>query len=255
MDGPRSRCNWDFPPFFYVYQVPRLLQDGIQKQVFYILLFPWGISCAMALFGSLRSYARLTSKQLGSAIELGGPVVLFCLVVAGGFKLVPTPDTFNLTVRIHSGEEPIIRSGTVTIDFEDLRRTEPVYSNGEANFKGLPQKFWGLTVNVFPQVQGYRAIPQKAAIHNNVIDLALEKASRQTVLRGTVLPPPGASNNLRIVLDGQDVETAPDASGRFQMLIDGQEGDPVRLRVYSGGKLAYDDFQVLPGPVTLLLNH
>src|SRR6266853_6497144 len=97
--------------FFYIYLVPRLIQGGIQKQVFYILLFPWGLCCAMALFGAMRSYARLTSNQLGWALELGGPVVLFCLVVVGGFKLIPTVDTFDLTVHAHSKDEPIISSG------------------------------------------------------------------------------------------------------------------------------------------------
>jgi hypothetical protein len=92
---------------FYVYRVPKLVQSGVQGQIFYLLLIPWALSCAAFLFGSMKSYARLTYKRLGNALELGGPVVLFCLMLVGGFKLVPpTPETFDLAVRAHSEDTP-----------------------------------------------------------------------------------------------------------------------------------------------------
>src|SRR5215470_11257905 len=88
--------------FFYVYQVPRLVESGSQSQVYYLLLIPWALACAAFLFGAMRSYARFTHKHLGNALELGGPVVLFGLVLVGGFKMVPAaPQTFDLTVRAH----------------------------------------------------------------------------------------------------------------------------------------------------------
>ncbi len=51
--------------FFYVYQVPRLVESGVQNQVFYLLLIPWALACAAFPFGSMRSYARFTHKHLG----------------------------------------------------------------------------------------------------------------------------------------------------------------------------------------------
>jgi len=70
--------------FFYVYQVPKLVEGGGQGRVFYLLLVPWALSSAVFLFGAIRSYL---TRRLGSFLELGGPVVLFCLVLVGGFKL------------------------------------------------------------------------------------------------------------------------------------------------------------------------
>src|SRR5215831_2134955 len=51
---------------FYVYQVPKLIASGSQSQVFYVLLIPWGLTCAGFLFGVMRSYARFSYKHLGS---------------------------------------------------------------------------------------------------------------------------------------------------------------------------------------------
>lgn len=129
---------------FYIYQVPRLVQNGAQSQVFYLLLIPWALSCAAFLFGTMKSYAGFTYKRLGSALELGGPVVLFCLVLIGGFKLVPSaPETFDLTVRAHSedGRNPLITSGKVTIELDTALLSESFGSNGEADFKAIPPKF------------------------------------------------------------------------------------------------------------------
>ena len=83
--------------FFYVYQVPKLVEGGAQGQIFYLLLIPWALSSAAFLFGAMRSFANFTHRRLGGFLELGGPVVLFCLVLVGGFKLVPPPpETFDL---------------------------------------------------------------------------------------------------------------------------------------------------------------
>ena len=237
---------------FYVFQVPRLIEGGIQNQVFYLLLFPWALSCATALFGAMRSYARLTYKQLGTALELGGPVVLFCLVVVGGFKLVPRVETFDLTVRAHAADEPVITSGKITIDFDNLRRTEPINSIGEANFKGIAHKFWGLSLDVLPQVQGYIETVQKVPIKSNVIDLRLDRAPPpQTLLSGIVSPAPGKHQQTKILIVGQKAEAVPDEYGRFEVLVNGRDGERVRVRVYTDGNMVYDDYQVLPGPVTL----
>jgi hypothetical protein len=129
---------------FYIYQVPKLVESGAQGQIFYLLLIPWALACAAFLFGAMESYARFTYKHLGNFLELGGPVVLFCLVLVGGFKLVPAaPATFDLTVRAHSadGRDAMITSGKVTLDLDNDRRMATLGSTGEAEFKGIRRNF------------------------------------------------------------------------------------------------------------------
>src|SRR6478735_12272429 len=69
---------------FYIYKVPELIKSGVEGKIFYLLLIPWALASAAFLFGAMKSYASLSYKQLPNLLELGGPVVLFCLVLVGG---------------------------------------------------------------------------------------------------------------------------------------------------------------------------
>ena len=244
--------------FFYVYQVPRLVEGSEQNQVFYLLLIPWALSCAAFLFGVMRSFARFTHKHLGNALELGGPVVLFCLVLVGGFKLVPPPpETFDLTVRAHSTDErdPLITAGRIIIELDAVRRTESIDSAGEANFKGIPPRFKGATLRIMPRVDGYEEQWQRHKLKGNVVDLPLVRAAQPvTLLTGSIIPLPEKGNAVKILVDGQKGETSPDEFGRFELNVNGKDGDRVRLKVYEGGKLVKDDYYIIPGPATVKLD-
>jgi hypothetical protein len=234
-----------------------LMETTSQPQVYYLLLIPWALACAAFLFGAMRSYGRFTHKHLGNALELGGPVVLFCLVLVGGFKLVPSaPETFDLTVRAHSEDdkEAMVASGRVTIDFDTDRRTEPLNSIGEANFKGIAPKFQGATLRILPEVEGYEQKWQRHKLHGNVLELPLVRASRPVShLIGSIVPPPTNWKVLRVIVNGQPGESKVDELGRFDLEVQGKDGDRIRLRIYAGGKLIFDRDETVPGPLTLTL--
>jgi len=236
---------------FYVYRVPMLVESGVQGQVFYLLLIPWALSCAAFLFGAMKSYARFTHKHFGNVLELGGPVVLFSLVLVGGFKLVPPAETFDLAVRAHSKDNPLLTSGQITLDLPRLPHAK-IGPDGEANFN-ISARFRGMPIRVLPHVDGYEEKWLTSKPEGNVLDVELESAHPVTVLHGSLVPPPSTGRIVKILVDGQEGETSPDELGRFKLDVGGKAGDRVRLKVYSGGKLVYDDYQVLPGPVTLRL--
>jgi hypothetical protein len=239
---------------FYAYQVPRLVESGVQNQIFYLLLIPWALSSAAFLFGAMKSYARYTYKRIGSVLELGGPVVLFCLVIIGGFKLVPAAsEAFDLTIRAHSTDNsaPIVTSGKITLDLDNDRRSAPFDSNGEANFKGIPPKFLGTTIKMLPQVDGFAQQWVRHKVRGNVLEIALEPvAEPRTILKGTVVPVP-KRGDLKVVVDGQSGQAIVDQFGRFEIPVVGKDGARVRLRAFSAGHMVFDDYRTLPGPVTL----
>jgi hypothetical protein len=185
-------------------------------------------------------------------------VVLFCLVLVGGYKLVPpAPETFDLTVRPYSadGRDPIIKAGKITLDLGNDRRTASVGDKGEADFKGIPAKFKSAPLKVLPEIDGYDNKGQTLtlAANSNILEVPLLRAAPIS-LKGRIDPPPANPKSIRIVVDGQKDETSPDDLGRFELSVNGKAGDRVRLIVYANGKPAYDDFQQLPGPVTLTLH-
>jgi hypothetical protein len=239
---------------FYVYQVPKLVQSGIEGKIFYLLLIPWALSCAAFLFGTMKSYATLTSKHLGSFLELGGPVVLFALVMVGGFKLVPPPpEMFDLTVRAYDEHNEMIRSGIISIDFGSDRRPAPIGTNGEANIKQVRKELMGTTVKVWPQVEGYETTPLERKLEGQVLEVNLVKEHPITVLMGSLSPTPPKPESVKILVDGQKAEASPDKYGRFELSVSGKAGERIRMKVFSNEKLVYDDYQYLPGPVTLAL--
>jgi hypothetical protein len=77
------------------------------------------------------------------------------------------------------------------------------------------------------------------------------KVSPHTILGGSVSPVVGDFRDIVVLIDGQSRSTGIDRFGRFRLDADGKDGDRERVHVFNGSKLIYDDYQVLPGPVTL----
>ena len=229
---------------FYIYQVPKLIASGAQNQVFYILLIPWGLASAAFLFGAMRSYARFTYKHLGSALELGGPVVLFCLVVVGGFKLVPAAaETLDLAVRAHSADNPLITSGQITLDLPGLPHAT-IGQDGEANFKGVSAKLRGRAIRVLPKVEGYEEKWLTPTIDGNILTVELERAHPTFVQKATLVPPPNGKS-VQIRVDGQKVDVTPDELGGFTFTASGKAGDRVLVEVFVNQELASSGYYVL----------
>jgi hypothetical protein len=239
---------------FYVYQVPKLVLAGVKGQLFYLLLLPWALLWAGFLYSGLKGYARVTHGHFTMLFQVGGPVLIFFLAFVGGFYLIPQGQTFDLTIR-PIGPHGALQNGKVDLDLGGTRRVAPVGSNGEATFKRVPQSFWGSTAGILIEVEGYEATYQHYAINRSAIEVPVEPAqSHVTILSGTVFPVPGKQQSVEISVVGQDVKTKPDASGAFLMQVAGQEGDRIRLIVSVDGKVVYDEYQILPGPLAVRLN-
>lgn len=238
---------------FYVYRVPKLVASGVQDQIFYLLLIPWALACSAFLFGALKSYARFTYNHLGSFLELGGPVILFCLVLIGGFHLVPPPpETFDLAVRAHSKDAPLINSGQITLDLPGLPHAS-IGSDGEANFKSIPVAFKSKPIRVLARVDGYEEKWSTPSLTDNILDVDLTKLSPIIVLTGSISAPLNELKTLKVLVDSQSEEASVDEFGRFNLHVSGKPGDRIRLKIFSNKRLVYDDFQTLPGPITLTI--
>jgi len=102
---------------------PNITGAGITKSIYYIVLIPVGLASAAFLFGALRSSAKYSGKTSYGTIELTGPVVIFCLVVIGGFYFATPDSEFLLTIRTNLVNEPdkILNHGLLILDIGDQR--------------------------------------------------------------------------------------------------------------------------------------
>jgi Carboxypeptidase regulatory-like domain len=227
-----------------------LVRLGLQGQLYYLVLLPLGLAVAGFLFGVLRSYAFYRGKALGGVLELGGPVVIFCLVVLGGFLLPPPQGAFAVTVFVH-GEEgvqdtPLRGEGSVVLDLGPHRRREAIGDRGQAHFSGIPAGFRGQTVPVWVEAEGFT--PANSNVERRLEEGSLYLAVKRAdaAIRGRVQDPDGhpiAGADLRL----RDLKATADADGSFVFEIPGKlVEENLTLAVSAPGYEPWRE-QVVPG--------
>lgn len=222
----------------------------IPNAAYYILLLPLGAAAAAFLFGAMRSYARYTGTVVGGTLELGGPVVIFALVVAGGYYFAGAESSFDLTVRLHgpAGPTQLITDGRVMVDFGENRRTEPIGDNGQARFLQIPPRFRAGTVRVIPIVERYalRDTSRFRIPPDGVIELQLDRIPDSTRLRGTVFDPAGRTvAGARLSFSDGLAETRTNENGEFSIILPAAEGQTMPLLVTLDGAVVYDNYAVI----------
>jgi hypothetical protein len=196
-----------------------LVRLGLDGRFFYLVLLPLGLAAAAFLFGALRSYAVYKGRPMGGALELGGPVVGFALVVIGGFILPPPATNFALTVYLHGPagvhDLALKNDGALILDLGSERRREPIGDKGQAIFAEIPANFRGQRASIglddpqFELVNGSEPRLLDATLY-------LEVHRKLARISGTVLddagkPIPGATVAVA------DVSASTDPAGRFQV--------------------------------------
>ena len=230
---------------------PNITGMGITKSIFYIVLIPVGLTSAAFLFGALRSSAKYSGKTSYGSIELTGPVVIFCLVVIGGFYFASPESEFLLTIRTNVVDEPdkILSYGSLILDIGDQRIDKKLGENGEVSFAGVPSRYLGKPVNIIPQIKGYKikgssliSIPD-----NRIIYLALEERRDSTLLRGRVINETGNPvDSVLIDIESGLASAVTDANGLFTIVVPASKGETVLITALKNGITAYRDIITVP---------
>lgn len=228
-----------------------LARLGLTGNFYYLILLPLGLSVAGFLFGALRSYARYQGRHFGGALELGGPVVGFALVVIGGFLLPPPTANLPLTVFVHGEAGPhelVLRDkGSVMLDLGGDRRSEPIGAKGQAYFAEIPASFRGQMVNVsIDGVDDYEMADPKTQRRLDGTSLYLPVRKKSAHFAGNVQDEEGspvAGANVSIA----GIQTTTNSIGRFEILIPGRlVQDELKLQAVARGYVP-DYEKVVPG--------
>jgi hypothetical protein len=150
-----------------LYKHETLVQLGLVGNLYYVVLIPLGVATAVCLFGVLNSYAVYSGHVLGGTLKLGGPIVVFMLVVVLGLQ-IPIPQAFSLTVFVHGEkglQDVVLRnSGRVLLDLGADRRSAEIGDKGQAYFIGIPAIFRGQDVFATIEADSYESISPKNSI-------------------------------------------------------------------------------------------
>ena len=233
-----------------IWKADTLGRFGLTGNLYYLILLPMGLAASAILFGVLRSYARYRGEQLGGVLELGGPIVVFAMVVAGGFVLVPNVAAFPFTVYVHgeAGPQEIVlrNSGRVVMDLGLDRRSEPIGENGQAFFPAIPFNFRGQNVFVTVESADFEAVNPNKQLRLEGASLYLPVRRKNGRISGFVQDSDGKPVvGAAVGVAGLSVTT--DALGRFDFTIPGNRlTEELDLQAVAAGYLP-TRVKVVPG--------
>jgi hypothetical protein len=232
--------------------VQRLRLEG---QFFYLILLPLGMSVAAFLFGALRSVALYKGSQFGGALELGGPIVGFVLVIWIGIS-IRNPGNFNLTVFVNGPGGMLRNRGAVLLDLGGDRKRAPIREDGQAMFAGIPASFRNQPATVGIDDADYELVGERQRQIGEK-PLYLEVRRKPIHIVGNVVDEEGkAVQSAEVTVMGARPATA-DTFGNFELAVPPERArDDLQLQVQSNG---FEPWRgtVVPngGPTTVVLNH
>lgn len=128
--------------------------------LYYIILIPLGFSAAAFLSKAMRSYSKFKGVYLKYHLELSGPIVIFALVMVGGYyvyKTPPNPPLFDLTVYFDTPSGEVKSLNGKLVYRNNSLQSEAIISMGTASIK---QVYKGTTLTLIPDLPGY-SIPKR----------------------------------------------------------------------------------------------
>ncbi|MCX6580056.1 MAG: carboxypeptidase-like regulatory domain-containing protein [Candidatus Aminicenantes bacterium] len=211
--------------FLYIFKADDLIRHGIEKQVFYILLIPLGLSAAAFLFGAMKGFAAFTGKVFSGKLEITGPGVVFFLVIILGFNLIPENRPFDFTIYLKDGEGKTVLKkdqAYVRLLLDNNPVTGQTDENGAVDFKGIPPKFMGSTVPVELEAKRWTFVNEKMSttcvLQGNHAILVVQKDASISKLSGLVTDEEGRFiAGAKVVVKG--IEANTDAKGWFLLKI------------------------------------
>lgn len=219
------------------------LEDiGIVGNVYYIVLIPLGFSSAAFLSGAMKSYASFTSNESFAygKLHLAGPIVIFILVVGGGFVMpnLNKEKYFDLKFRIIETERAnnLLNEGKLILYIGKEPKTSNIH-DGEVIFYNIPTKFSNKSVKVLPVIENYQlADTNEILISSNTdyIDLRVErtKESKETAVRGLIVNSENAPvKNAFVDFGGGLASGYTNDKGIFSFTVPLSDGEKVSLTI------------------------
>ncbi|HEY4325909.1 MAG TPA: hypothetical protein VGN20_18105 [Mucilaginibacter sp.] len=228
----------------------------IKPQIFYFLLVLIGLIAAGFLFGALKSHAKYTGKVYGGTLELGGPTVIFVIVIYLGIKFSPAAKTFTLrfTVFGSADKSELVSTGMLKVLFDKPDSSQIL--NGTADFTEISTDVQGKKITVIPVVTNYYVSAREIKVPSSgsPIEIHLKKKPDSTAVSGIVVDTGGQPVRQAVVeLADGSFTCKTDEFGNFKLTIPIKEGAELPVRVYYKSKLCYNNTQMLSRKVPLTL--
>lgn len=239
------------------------LEDlGITGNIYYIILIPLGFSSAAFLAGAMKSYASFTSDEniTYGKLQLTGPIVIFALVVGGGF-IMPNYNKkgqFDLKMRLVSNDQPLntLNEGSVTLYVGKEPKTVNIHE-GEVAFYNIPEKYHNRKVRISPSIKNYQLEDSNEVLiskNEDYVDIHVARtaASTSTLVRGSVLDQRNMAVRHALLDFASGLATCyTDPNGNFSLTVPLPSGEKAQLRIVTGGITRFNEVVTISSTIPI----
>jgi hypothetical protein len=233
---------------------------NLSPQIYFFLLIFVALIASGFLFGALKAHAKYSGRVYNGTLALGGPAVIFCIIVYFGLRLAPTANTFDIKFIVFGDESKneLVNGGVLKVLFNkpDSAKIE----NGVVSFIELPISLLGKTITVTPSVAGYYRQSQQLTIPEDglmPIEVHLRKHLDSLSVSGLVVDKQGQPvPDVLIVLADGLYRTNANQLGNFSFNLPIKDGTEMPVRIYKEKRLLFNNTLIFSPktPLTLQLN-
>ena len=225
---------------------------GITGNIYYIILIPLGFSSAAFLAGAMKSYASFKSNETFpyGQLNLSGPIVIFALVVGGGFIMpnLNKKTQFDLKMRVIRRDNPseLLNEGSVIL-YVGKNPINVKIHDGEVTFHDIPAAFNNKKIKVTPIITNYQlAGPDSVLISKNEdyvdVNIVRTKQSLNTELRGSITNEKNAPVKHAFLNFGSGLATCyTNDNGDFVLNVPLPSGEQVPLKILVNGVILFNE--------------
>lgn len=209
---------------------------------YYITLLIVAFGASLALFTIQKSFASFENTSQYGTLKLGGPVVVFFLVLIGGYLL--PQNSFDLTVNMYDDQKGAITSGTIILNLDDKKEERTLDNNGQVTFKKILSQYRNNKASIEPKIKNYptKTIEVTIPDKDNVLNITLVKNTDSTLIHGSIIDRNNKLvKNALINFMGGKMKTITDASGSYSAYLPLADGNEASVLIIVNDSIVYND--------------
>lgn len=229
----------------------------INTTTYFFLLVIAALSATAFLSGALKSTSQYEGNVYKGKLKLGGPIVVFVLILLIGYKFRPVSREapFDLTIYAYGagGKSDPVKEGIIRLQEGNETKSGLLDSNGRVVLNNINPSYLGQNVLITSSVENYHIasgdteiqVPRK---NNPVIFLPMIPNRDSLLVSGTVTKKNHALLTKAVLQFTEfSVSTTTDSLGGFSVYLPTKKGRNTGLIIRSGDAIVYNSNIILGG--------
>lgn len=217
---------------------------------YYIVLLIAALASAAMVFLIIKgTTAKFTSDTKYGKLELSGPVVVFFMVLIGGYYLPGRfSDEFDLSVFVNDANGGSIKNAMIAFTIDNRKETKQTDLNGQFVIAKIPSKYRSSKIRFEPDATGFlkTVIDDSIPESGNSLYIILNKSVDSVAISGTVLQKNNTpAKNVFINFNNGLASATTDSLGNYKTTLLKSGGSEVTVMIYRNDSIIYNDKTII----------